>query len=375
MDAPLPGKLPPAAPSGLLAGTLHIHVAFDWGEEINLPLAASLRGGGGKPLPRRRRTPASIEYRPLPVRFSLEPVALPLAEIGTLSAPGEVTIFDFGGVSVALEVPLNLDAGALTQLAASLADPSSIVQAVRSAVEPLYQQLLPGIQAPLWSDLTEEYFVFQLPPGEPMRSPADLLGPHSGWLAGLVELDSGALSGEQISEALRVQIRYSPDDLFVAGWAAAFLLDRDCDETLQAIEFANLQLLEYRHIDNRLDDYLDAAYPLIHGLTRSRLPFWRSHSRPLRLLGELNVEATGLFERSGNVLKLVGDQYLARLYGLLARRFHLPEWERSIQRKLEVLEGSYQILSDQAATFRAEFLEWTVIVLIFAEIVLALMRH
>ena len=71
------------------------------------------------------------------------------------------------------------------------------------------------------------------------------------------------------------------------------------------------------------------------------------------------------------MLKLVGDQYLARLYGLLARRFHLPEWEQSIQRNLDVLESSYQVLSDQATTFRGEFLEWTVIVLIFAEIVLA----
>ncbi len=373
MDAPLPTSLPP--PPGLLAGTLHMHVAFDWGEEINLSLAVALRGGGGKPLPRRRRTPPSIEYRPLPVSFMLEPVTLSLAEVGTVSAACEATVFDFAGVSVALHVSLDLDAQALTRLAASLAEPAPFVEAARAAVEPLHRQLLPGIQDPLWSDLTEEYFVFQLPPGSAVPSPADLLGPQAGWLAGLVELDSGPLSAEQIAEALRVHIRYSPDDLFVANWAAAFLLDRDCDETLQAIEFANLQLLEYRHIDNRLDDYLDTAYPLIHGLTRSPLPFWRTLGRPLRQLGDLKMEAAGLFERSGNALKLVGDQYLARLYGLLARRFHLPEWERSIQRKLDVLEGSYQILSDQAATFRAEFLEWTVVILILAEIVLAVYRH
>jgi hypothetical protein len=71
----------------------------------------------------------------------------------------------------------------------------------------------------------------------------------------------------------------------------------------------------------------------------------------------LKVEATDLFERTGNVLKLVGDQYLARVYGLLAARFHLKEWEASIQRKLGVAEGVYQVISDQATAKRTEFLE------------------
>src|SRR5262249_50088818 len=137
-------------------------------------------------------------------------------------------------------------------------------------------------------------------------------------------------------------------------------------------EFANLQLLEFRHIDNRLDASLASAYGMIHRLTKSWLPFWRRHARSLRLLGELKVEANGLFERTGNVFKLVGDQYLARVYRLLAARFHLEEWEHSIQRKLEVAEGVYQVVSDQTDTLRGEFLEIIVVVLIIIEVVVAI---
>jgi hypothetical protein len=198
---------------------------------------------------------------------------------------------------------------------------------------------------------------------------------HAGWLAGLVRLESGPLSPEEITEALRLYIRYSPQDLFIPDWAAAVLIDQDCDETLQTIEFANLQLLEFRHIDNRLDGSLTVAYQLIHSLAQSRLPFWRSHGRALRVLGELKVEANGLFERTENVLKLVGDQYLARVYRLVEGRFHLHEWEQSIQRKLEVAEGVYRVVSDQTDTFRAEFLELTVVLLIVLEVLLALFRH
>jgi len=70
----------------------------------------------------------------------------------------------------------------------------------------------------------------------------------------------------------------------------------------------------------------------------------------------------------------VGDQYLARVYRQLATRFHLTEWEHSIQRKLEVIEGIYQVLSDQASTYRAEALEIVVVALIVTEIALALFR-
>src|SRR5262249_33851044 len=153
------------------------------------------------------------------------------------------------------------------------------------------------------------------------------------------------------------------------------LIDRDCEETLQAIEFANLQLLEFRNIDNRLDDSLASASRLLHPLTKSWVPFWRSYAQPLRFLGELNVEATGLFERAGNAWKLVGDQYLARVYRLVATRFHLETWEQNIQRKLDVAEGAYQVVSDQAAGFRTEFLEVVIVFLILLEVVMAFVRH
>ena len=71
----------------------------------------------------------------------------------------------------------------------------------------------------------------------------------------------------------------------------------------------------------------------------------------------------------------MGDQYLARIYRLVAERFHVRDWEESIQRKLEVAEGVYRVVSDQTDTYRAEFLEVTVVLLIVLEIVLALFRH
>jgi hypothetical protein len=366
-------------PTTRLAGRLYIYVAFDWGDEVDLEYAGRLAPGAALSLSRRSRTPPSIGYKPPPLRFRLQPAFLPLPGVeGASIQDVEATVFDFAAVSVAMQRPFHLSQAELTQLAGHLADPDTtarLMKAAREALEPLHQRLVPAIQKPIWHEhLWEEYVVFQFAPGGPL-TPEELLGKQARWLASLTRLEDQALSDEEVAEAVRLVLRYGPDDLFVPDWAAALLLDheRECNETLQTIELANLQLVEYRLIDDRVDQIVTQAQDLLHR-ARSRMPFWRSHDAPLRVLGELKVEANGLFERTGNVLKLIGDQYLARVYRLLGSRFHLREWERSIQRKLEVIEGVYQVVSDQASTFRTEFLELIVVLLILIEILLAVWR-
>src|SRR5262249_18410591 len=156
-------------------------------------------------------------------------------ELGTINATGEVTIFDFAAVSVALHVPFRLKASALSRLADHLATPEVLVQTTRHELEPLFNRLLAAGDDPLWRPLSEEYFVFQMPPGNSLPDIAELFSMHADWLAGLVHLDSSPLSHEEVEEALRLRISYTSEDLFVADWPAAVLIDRACDETLQVI--------------------------------------------------------------------------------------------------------------------------------------------
>jgi hypothetical protein len=365
----------------LLTGRLHIYVAFDWGDEINLDLARQQATGVVLDMVRRPRTPHSIAYRPPPLRFPLKPGAFTMPGLTNSTVPSaEATVFDFGGVSVALQLPFCMTRSDLRQFASGLNESAAtlaIMKSTRAMLEPLFEQLLPTITRPLWAEnFWEEYFVFQFPPCGAV-APDSLLGQHSDWLAGLLRLAEESLSKQEVEDALRLTLRYGAEDVFIPDWGAAVLVDREgeSEETLQAIEFANLQLLEYRHIDQRVDRILTQADDLLRRVSQSWLPAWRGYKRPLRTLGHLKVEASGLFERTGNVLKLVGDQYLARVYRLLATRFHLPDWEQDIRRKLDILEGVYQVVSHQASSFRAEFLELTIVILIVIEILLGLFRH
>jgi uncharacterized Rmd1/YagE family protein len=95
----------------------------------------------------------------------------------------------------------------------------------------------------------------------------------------------------------------------------------------------------------------------------------------VRSVRELEIEATSLFERADNALKLIGDQYLSRVYELASTRFHLREWQQSIRRKLETVGDVYDLLVQQSGGQRMEALEVTVVILIAMEILLALLRH
>src|SRR3954470_14156529 len=105
----------------VLTGTLHVYVAFDWGEEVDLEHARRLVPAEVQGLARRPRTPPAFTYRPPPLRYPLGSVPLSLPGVGVLRADAAATLFDFGAISTALHVPFHLPPPQLTRLAGWLA--------------------------------------------------------------------------------------------------------------------------------------------------------------------------------------------------------------------------------------------------------------
>jgi hypothetical protein len=353
---------------------VHLAFAFDIGDEIDLERALELLSGAAGRLPRRKRTPEWIGYRPAPVRVPVEAASLRLPGRWSDVSPAasELKLFDFGAVSLTVEYPHSATPAELLELAAMLAELGPLTEAARALTAPWMQRLRPVVLNYAVSDLSEEYVVFHL-----SERRDGWLRDHSNWIAGLVRLENQPLSDSEVKEATRLALSYSPGDLVVLDWAAGFVADTECADTLEIIEYANVQLLEFRHIDDRLDDRLEAAYRLIRPdpSRRGAFALWRTHGAAVRQVRELEIEAASLFERADNALKLIGDHYLARVFDLASTRFHLRGWQQSIRRKLETVGDVYDLLIQQAGGHRMEALEITVVVLIALEIVLALWRH
>ena len=247
--------------------TIHLAFAFDIGDEIDLDRARLILQGEPGQLPRRRRTPESIGYRPAPIRVELEPAGIELPGDWSFRRPprGELTLFDFGAISLSVQFPVNTTPAALLALAGRLADTAPLTESARRLLSPWLERISPSVYDFAVSDMSEEYIVFQL-----WERRCDWLTARADWIAGLVRLEADPLSPDEVREATRLSLSYAPDDLVVLDWAAGVVADPECADTLQVIEFANVQLLEFRHIDDRLDDRLEAAYRLIRPDRRRR---------------------------------------------------------------------------------------------------------
>jgi flagellar motility protein MotE (MotC chaperone) len=135
------------------------------------------------------------------------------------------------------------------------------------------------------------------------------------------------------------------------------------------MEFANTQLAEMRFLGEQLDEALERAYDLL--LSRRTLRLLPPYGLGPEQLAQLQLDSAILFERVTNALKLIGEEYLARAYGLVSRRFRIADWDASITRKLQTLESIYAKMADRAAARRLEMLEWIIIVLIAVSIIIS----
>ncbi|MBL8876892.1 MAG: hypothetical protein JNM86_13935 [Phycisphaerae bacterium] len=355
-----------------IRGTCSVIFCFDVGQAIDLNRATEILSRSSElPSPQReqlqlrRRAPRSFSFDPAPVRFlqSCNSEAKAGFQLATRS---ETTLYDFGGASVVFTIPISGRLGSLIALANTLAEDQSLLKLARSQLQGILPSLEPAIARSRLVDLVEDYVAFQFDQfGEAGDNLENLLRENRSLMAQILRGDTSKLSVQEIDEALSSRISYSESDAAILDFAAGFVIGPDASDLLDLIEFANVELLEMRHLDEALDDALEEVYPIL-----SRPGRGRAATRRLRRVAMLQADAAILFEGVNNAIKLVGDHFLARFYRRMTDRLHHPEWDSSVLRKLGVLESIYQKLNDQQATRRMEVLEWIIIILIAVSIVL-----
>lgn len=349
-------------------------VIFDIGHAIDLGAVESRLSAatGRRAIQRERPAPSYFDFTPRPLKWTTRMRPLTLGDF-RVSEVVEVLLYDFGAISYTFRIDLNAALTASPALARSLYGAPQLNDAARALARQLLDSIEPVVRRPGVSDLFEEYVIYQLTAEPPVGAMDDLLQRHAQPIARLLRAEAGELSQQEAADALACRISYGVQDATLVDWNAALVLDREADDVLAVLEFANVQLLESRFLDARLDRNLDESYVAMTRRGWRVLPLRRS-AADFRRITEQQIEGVILFEGVNNALKLLGDQYLARLYRLAAQRFHLSAWQESIQRKLETLSSLSARIAERQSASRLEVLEWIVILLIAAELWLGLMR-
>ncbi len=357
--------------SVIQSGVCYVSFAYDAARSIDLGEAEHrIQQATERPtIAHKRRTPSYFEYQPPPLRTSraIEPFRVGRFATGSIV---DLMIYDFGAVSVTYSLAIEGPFSDLLDLSEELYDNEALLRDSRLRVDQLLEVIRDAAAQAHPSPVVEDYVIFQVERFTEAIDPKQFCVEHGRQIAQILRAERQVLSDQEVQDALAVQLSYSANDITLVDWNAALLIDNEGDDIRALLDFANVELLEMRYVDQKLDRALDQAHETLSRRSWT-LPWgFGSFGADLRNLAELQVDNATLFEGVNNTLKLVGDQYLARVYRLVNRRFHLDEWDSSILRKLQTLESIYEKISDQASTRRMEILEWVIIFLIAFSIAL-----
>jgi hypothetical protein len=349
----------------------YVIFAYDAARSINLDLAdRRIHEATERPtIAHKRRTPSYFEFQPPPLRVSRDAERFKIGKFATRPSL-DVMVYDFGAVAVIYALPVEGSFEDLLALSEDLYDNEALLTDSRLRVSQLVAVIGDAASQAHESPVVEDYVIFHV---EGFAEPVDinrLCTDHGREIAQILRAERQALSEQEVDDALGVRISYGLQDLTIVDWNATLLIDREGEDVRAVLEFANVELLELRYLDEKLDRALDQAHGTLSRRSWGLPRILGSYGADLRSLAELQVDNAALFEGVNNTLKLLGDQYLARVYRLVNRRFHLDEWDSSILRKLQTLESIYEKISDQASNRRMELLEWVIIFLIAFSIAL-----
>jgi hypothetical protein len=311
-------------------------------------------------------------YRPQMVRLP------PLERIGPqgpVRMERVIKLLPVGAISITIRVPF-----AVEQIEDLIVyhdlqfSNGSLHHEVRRLAEEVRAELAGHYVRPLPQLAEEEaYTVFCL--ASPLLAEDDTVLSAENWLrahrreiASLLtqEPDIDQLSKQEAEESTGRFLSYYQRDLVVVDWDAALLVDepKNFDEALYVMELANLQLAELEAYDRLLDDSLDRAY--------RDLRYRRSRGRAsiLRELREIRIDLARFSDELSNITKFFGDWHLARIYENISARFHLADWHRTIDDKLQTLADLYQLLNHDQTNRWMLILEVTIVLLFIIDLVI-----
>ena len=347
-----------------LQGSIVVLNLYDITEEIKLSDLPQLTGGTPLAPTFKSSTPAHVRFERPPVIEPLPPLSLSTGE------KFEVTLqyYDYGVVSVLLRFAFSGSWDELQQLAGVWVSGTVFDELCRKAIRERLTKISAAMIKPYSNWLNEEYAVIHLHSVPGTTNGAALLQEHGKEISQIVRGELTPLADQERTEVLQGYMSYYPNDLIVAGWNAAFLFDTPAgaEPTIRLLEYANSQLLQFRHYDEILTRELERVYDSLE--TRKGLLYgWRMRSAAARLRTML-LDVTELTERTNNALKFVGDMFFARVYKLCAVKIGVTDYQVLVQEKLRTADELYDFMIEEFHQARAFLLEFIVVLILIIEL-------
>jgi hypothetical protein len=355
-----------------LRGSVLVLIQFDVCEEIRLDVLRKIFGARTAEASFKHQAPGYVRYQRPPVEESLEPLILDSGE----RLEGQIKYYDYGVVSLVFELPFSGGWDTLVQLSCRWTSDTNFEALASRVVRQKLERAAPALVKPYASQeggsewLQEDYFIFHVREIDGAPSANDLLAANGDQISQVVRGEMATLSDGERQEILQSRISYYPNDLAVIGWNAAFIYDdpAGAETAIQLLQYANSQLLEFRHYDELLTKELEDVYDFLDAGGTGLWGRWRT-ARAASKLHAMLLDVNELTERADNAIKFLSDMFSARLYKLCAAKVGVPDYKDLVKEKLQTAEDLYRFMVDQFNQSRAFVLELMVVVILIIELV------
>ena len=323
----------------------------------------------GREPPFRHPAPEYVKFARPPILTHIEPVDL----AGGAKATGRLAYFDYGVLSLNLELPFSGSWEDVVGLASRWMNDPELEQKAAEIFRTHTGRARPALSREYQDKLTEDYYVIMLQPlaknGGATVTSAELIEHCGTYIAQVVRGEPAIFSKAELHEILESRMSYYDTDLLVVGWSAALIYDtrEGAVPTLQLVEYANSQLLEFRHYDTALTNLLSHVNDQLERGS-GMLARWRL-AREAEKLNLIRLEIRELTERVDNAIKFLSDMFAARLYRMAAAKIGVPDYRALVEQKLQSAGELYGFMMDRFYQGRAFVLELMVVIILIIELV------
>jgi hypothetical protein len=354
-----------------LRGSFWVLILYDAAEQIQLDKLCALVGAEPvQPQPSfKHPAPEYVRFQRPPVVEYPDPMVIETGERFAV----RIKYFDYGVVSVELEMEFETDWDGLIRLSSRWISAPELEKRTSELLRARLERVAPAMMLPYPARLSEDYYVIHLreamdAAGQPLTAPA-MLTSRGGEISQIVRGESSPLSDGERNEVLQSSLSYYPNDLLVVGWVGALVYDTQtgAEPTIQLLEYANTQLLEFRHYDDVLTRVLEDVYKILEhrgGFLRR----WKM-AREAQRLNTLRLDVTELTERTDNAIKFLSDMFYARAYRLAASRVGVADYRLLVEEKLRTARELYDFMTNEFHQARAFVLEALVVAILVIELI------
>jgi hypothetical protein len=353
--------------SGPLHGSVLVLIQFDVCEEIRLDILREIFGARTAEAS-FKKAPGYVRYQRPPVEETLDPLILDSGE----RLAGEIKYYDYGVVSLVFELPFSGDWDKLVELSSRWTSDTNFEKLASRVVRQRLERAAPALvkRYPEENWLQEDYFIFHVRDIDGSPTADELLAARRNEISQVVRGETATLSEGERQEILQSRMSYYPGDLAVIGWNAAFIYDTQAgaETAIQLLQYANSQLLEFRHYDELLTRELENVYDFLDAGGTGLWSRWRT-ARAAAKLHTVLLDVNELTERADNAIKFLSDMFSARLYKLCAAKVGVPDYKDLVKEKLQTAEDLYRFMVEQFNQSRAFVLELMVVVILIIELI------